>query len=277
MNGAAPVVSIVIVAHSVRAELERCLASIAEHAGLPVEVILVDNASTDGTQDWVAGAHPEVTLVQLAENLGVAARDHGLRRAQAPHTMFLDSDCALTAEALPTLVEALAEHEEWGLVGPRLVGDDGELQLSCRRFPPLLLPLLRRPPLARYLQDSHVVRRHLMADEDHDHVRPVLYVLGACQLFRTSLARIAGPFDDKVFLGWDDADWCIRIRDAGGEVVYHPGATVVHSYRRLTLREPLSRAAWRQLLAHVYFQRTYARRRRELVRLQDELDRWSSR
>lgn len=268
-----PTVTIVIVAHSVRDELERCLASIREHAGMPVQTILVDNASTDDTKEWVAREHPDVEVVGLDENLGVAARDHGLRRARGRHTMFLDSDAALTAGALPAMVRALDDQDEWGLLGPRLTYEDGELQLSPRRFPPLLLPILRRPPLGRFFEQRRTVRRHLMADMDHTRARPVLYVLGACQLFRTSLARIAGPFDDKVFLGWDDADWCLRIRDAGGEVVYFPEATVIHSYRRLTNAQPVSRAAWRQLRAHVYFQRSYFRRRPELLRLQDELDR----
>jgi GT2 family glycosyltransferase len=221
----------------------------------------------------VREAHPEVELVELPENVGVAARDHGLRRSESPYTMFLDSDAALTDGALPALVAALEEHETWGLVGPRLAYDDGDLQLSTRRYPPLTLPLLRRPPLSRFFEDGATVRRHLMADDDHTRTRPVLYVLGACQLFRTSLARIAGPFDDRVFLGWDDADWCFRIRDAGGEIVYFPDATVIHSYRRLTSRKPVSRAAWRQLKAHAYFQWRYRRRRRELIALSERLDR----
>jgi len=270
---ATPHVSIIIVAHSVQHELERCLGSIREHAQLPVEVFLVDNASTDGTREWISREHPEVELVKLDRNIGVAARDHGLRRAVAPYTMFLDSDAALTSGALPELVGALEEHPDWGLLGPRLVYDDGELQLSMRRYPPLLLPLLRRPPLDRVFENGRLVRHHLMADDDHGQARPVLYVLGACQLFRTSLARVAGPFDDKVFLGWDDADWCFRIRDAGGEIVYFPGATVIHSYRRLTRSRPVSRAALRQLEAHVRFQWKYRQRRHELVRLGDELDR----
>jgi GT2 family glycosyltransferase len=265
-------VSIVVVAHSVREELERCFASIKAHAAMRVEVILVDNASTDGTIDWAARAHPEVTIVPLPENIGVAARDEGLRRATAPYIMFLDSDAALTPGALATMVAALERHPSWGLVGPRLVYDDGALQLSCRRFPPLLLPLLRRPPLDRFFEDGRAVRRHLMADIDHEHTRPVVYVLGACQLFRASLARVAEPFGDRVFLGWDDADWCIRIRDAGGEVVYLPRAKVVHTYRRLTRRQPVSQAGWRQLRAFLYFQRKYLRRRTALLRLGEELD-----
>ena len=267
-----PEVTIVVVAHSVQDELARCFASIRDHAAMPTQVVLVDNASTDGSAEWVKDAHPEVELVELDENIGVAARDHGLRRARGRYTMFLDSDAALTADARPAMVAALDNHPEWGLLGPCLVHDDGELQLSPRRFPPLLLPLLRRPPLGRFFEDGQIVGRHLMKDIDHGRVRPVLYVLGACQLFRTSLARIAGPFDDKVFLGWDDADWCIRIRDAGGEVVYFPEATVIHSYRRMTAAQPVSRAAWRQLKAHFYFQRSYLRRRRELVAVQRRLD-----
>jgi GT2 family glycosyltransferase len=270
-------VTIVVVAHSVRDELERCFGSIADHAGLPVHTILVDNASQDDTLDWVRGAHPEVEVVQLQANLGVAARDHGLRRSRSPYTMFLDSDAALTPNALPAMVSALAENGEWGLLGPRLVYDDGSLQMSCRRFPPLGLPLYRRPPFDRIFERRRTVRHHLMAEFDHLRIRPVLYVLGACQLFRTSLARRAGPFDDRVFLGWDDADWCFRIRNAGGEIVYFPEATVVHSYRRQTRREPASRAAIRQLVAFLYFQRTYWSRREELLSLQEDLDRRATR
>jgi GT2 family glycosyltransferase len=267
-----PDVTIVVVAHSVRSELERCLASIRAHAEASVQTVLVDNASTDDTRAWVRAAHRDVVLVQLDHNIGVAARDQGLRRAKGRYTMFLDSDTALTEGALPTMVAALDEHPEWGLIGPRLVFDDGSLQLSCRRFPPLLLPLLRRPPLERFFESGATVQRHLMADSRHDRTRPVLYVLGACQLFRTSLARKAGPFDQRVFLGWDDADWCIRIRDAGGEIVYFPQATVIHTYRRLTRSRPVSRAAWRQLKAHARFQWRYRNRRRELIRLGHELD-----
>jgi GT2 family glycosyltransferase len=271
-SGAEPTVSIVIVAHSVRRELERCLASIREQAGLPTQVVLVDNASTDDTRSWVAREHPEVEVVALDHNLGVAARQRGLERASGRYTMFLDSDAALTEGALPAMVEALEQHPDWGLLGPRLVDEDGSLQLSCRRFPSLLLPVVRRPPFDRWFDSSRLVRRHLMEDIDHSVPRAVPYVLGACQLFRTSSARKAGSFDNRIFYGPDDIDWCIRIRDAGGAVVYFPHATVVHSYRRMTRRQPLSRAALHHLRGFVYFRWKYRRRWGELRRLEQELD-----
>ncbi|HEV2785483.1 MAG TPA: glycosyltransferase [Solirubrobacteraceae bacterium] len=268
-----PAVTIVIVTYDARDHLARCLASIDEHAAMPVRTIVVDNASTDDTLAHVRAHHPSVELVELERNIGVAAREHGLQRVRSRFAMFLDSDAALTPAALPAMVAALDEHPSWGLIGPRLVHDDGSPQPSCRRFPPLLLPLLRRPPLGRWFEPRRTVQDHLMADFDHARTRPVLYVLGACQLFRAALARAAGPFDSNVFLGWDDADWCFRIRDAGGEIVFFAGATVVHSYQRVTNRRPLSASALRQLRAFLYFQRLYRGRRRELIRLSRELDR----
>ena len=135
-----------IVAHSERGELERCLGSIRDHAGMPVQVVLIDNASTDDTVPWARKNQPEVEIVELEKNIGVAARQYGLERARAPLTMFLDSDAALTADALPAMVAALDQHPDWGLIGPRLIGDDGRLQLSSRRFRPQ--PAAGSPPAA---------------------------------------------------------------------------------------------------------------------------------
>jgi N-acetylglucosaminyl-diphospho-decaprenol L-rhamnosyltransferase len=256
----------------VRPELERCLSSIDDHAGVPTKTILVDNASTDDTLEWVRGEHPDVTVIELPRNDGDQARQHGVERSRSPYTMFLDSDAALTSGALPTMVAALEEHPDWGLVAPKLVYDDGTLQLSCRRFPPRLLPVMRRPPLERFFEGSYAVRHHLMADADHDHARPVLYVISACMLFRTSVASAIGSFGSGIFYGPADADWCIRIRDVGAEVVYFPDAVVTHSYRRITQSRPVSLVSLRFLRDFVYFQWRYRGRRRELIRLGEELD-----
>ena len=271
-----PVVTVVVVGHSVRPELERCLGSVARHAGVPTEAIYVDNASRDGSADWVRGAYPDAQVVQLPQNRFGAARNAALPLSRGRHTLFLDSDAELTDGALPTLVDALDTHPGWGLVAPRLVHGDGRLQLSTRRFPPLPLPLLRRPPLERVFEHRRTVQRHLMADDGHARARPVLYAISACHLFRTELARRIGPLDERLAWGWEDADWCIRIRDAGADVVYLPEAVVVHGYRRLTRRRPLSRDALRQLGCHVHFQRKYRSRKGELLALQDRLDRESA-
>lgn len=273
MSRAAPDVSVIVVASDVRDEVLACLDSVEWHAApVAVEVILVDNASQDGTAEAVAESFPSVQVVTLVRNVGVAARNAGLRRARGRLRMFLDSDARLTAGALPELVDYLDTHPRVGLVGPKLVYDDGTLQLSARRFPPLLLPLMRRPPLGRLFDDSRPVRRHLMADDRHDRTREVEYVLGACQLFTARAQAAAGEIDPSIFFGPDDVDWCLRIRRARLGVAYHPVATVIHGYRRSSARNPASRIALRQLTAFVRFQWTWRHARSRLIQEGREMD-----
>jgi GT2 family glycosyltransferase len=268
-----PLVSIVVIAHSVRHELEGCFASIAKHAEVPTETILVDNSSTDDTVKWARASKPDVRLIELDENTWDSARNPAMAVARGRYTMFLDSDARLTAGALPAMVSALDANPDWGLLGPALQYPDGTRQLSCRRFPPLLLPVMRRPPLRRFLESSPTVMRHLMADVEHSKPRPVLYLIAACHLFRTALAWQIGGLDEAIGRGGcADIDWCIRFWDAGSKVVFFPGATVIHDYRRASNRAPLSRGALRHLNSFVRLQWKYRGRRRELTRLQNRLD-----
>lgn len=257
--------TIIVIAHDVREEVLVCLESIERHADpLTIEVVLVDNGSRDGTSEAVTERFPSVEVIPLDRNEGLPARNHGLRRASGRHRMFLDSDARLTPGALSTLVTALDESPKIGLVGPRLVYPSGELQLSCRRYPPLTLPILRRPPLVRWFEDGRTVRRHLMADEPHDRRRRVEYVLGACQVFRAEAQAKAGEIDRGYWFGPDDADWCLSIREAGFDVVYVPDAEVVHDYRRSSASSPVSTMAARHLIGHLRFQAKWWRRRRRL-------------
>lgn len=270
---AAPDVSVIVVAHDVRDEVLACLESVERHAApATYELLLVDNASRDGTAAAVAEAFPAARVVRLPRNVGVAARNEGLRRARGRTRMFLDSDARLTAGALPELVAYLDAHPEVGLVGPRLVYEDGSLQLSARRLPPVLLPLMRRPPLRRFFDGSRWVRRHLMAGEPHDRTREVEYVLGACQLFTARAQAAAGEIDERIFFGPDDAEWCLQVRAAGLQVVYHPAATVVHGYRRSSAARPLSRVALAQLWAFARFQWRWRGERSRLLREGREMD-----
>jgi len=263
---AVPDVTAVVIAWNVRAELEACFQSLRDHAGaLAVETIYVDNGSTDGSADLVAERFSEVTVIRRPTNEGMPARNHGLRRARGRHRMLLDSDARLTEGALATAVAVLDSDPKIGLVGPRLVYPDGGLQLSCRRFPPLSLPLIRRPPLDRYLEDGLVVRHHLMADASHDRRRRVEYVLGACQVFSAEAQAAAGEFDDAIWYGHDDAHWCFSMRMAGFDVVYVPDAVVVHDYRRSSAAKPLSMRSLRMLQAHAHFQRTWWKHRGQLI------------
>ncbi len=259
-------VSVIVIARNVRDEVRACLRSVAEHAGpLAVEAIVVDNGSTDGTPAIVAEEFPDVRVVALANNEGGSARNHGMRIARGRYRMFLDSDALLTPGALEDLVAYMDAHPEVGLVGPRLVYPSGELQPSARRLPALWLPLLRRPPLSRWLDEGAAVRRHLMLDVPADRTREAEYVIGACQLFSAAAQEAAGELDPRIPFAPEDIDWCLQIRAAGLRVAYRPEATVVHVYRRTTARHPVSRAALDHLRGFLYFRWKWRRSWRALV------------
>ncbi len=261
-----PDVSVIVVAHNVRDEVLKCLASVHEHPDdLSFEMFVVDNASTDGTAQAVRDAFPATEVIELPRNEAGIARNHALRRARGRTRLFLDSDATLTEGALGRIVETLGAGNDVGLVGPRLVYPSGELQLSCRRFPPLVLPLLRRPPLSRWLDDSAIVRRHLMADDPHDATRDVEYVISACALFSREAQARAGQLDSRYFHAPEDVDWCMAIRRAGLRVVYEPRAVVIHDYRRSTAASPFTRGALRHLLDFYRFQWKWRRERRRLI------------
>lgn len=267
-------VSIIVIARDVREEVHRCLRSVAEHHGdLEVETILVDNASSDHTVESVAEQFPQTHLIRLSRNEGGSARNHGLRIATGRYRMFLDSDACLTAGALPDLVAFMDAHPEVGLVGPRLVYADGRPQPSARRLPPLILPLLRRPPLSRWFEDGRVVRHHLMLDVDIDGTREAEYVIGACQMFSAAAQNAAGELDPRIPFAPEDIDWCIQIRLAGYRIAHRPEATVIHDYRRTSARRPFSRQGLEHLYGFAYFQWKWRHERRVLREEGAEMER----
>ena len=258
-------VSICVVTYRDRENLLRCLESIERHADVAHEVIVVDDASPDGSAAAVCERHPDVRLIERSENGGlVAGRNDALRCAHGTYVLMLDSDTELRPGALSAMTRVLAEDPTVGLVGPRLVAPDGELQLSCRRFPPFLIPVMRRGPYARLDADPALHRWHLMKDFDHAHSRPVAWVSGAAQMSRRSLAQRLGPYDRRVSsYGGEDLDWCLRVWEMGSRVLYVPEAVVVHRWQRVTSRDPFGRKSFRALRDWYYLQWKHRRLRRD--------------
>ena len=229
-----PVVSIVILTWNSRALVSACLAALpAATASLPTEVIVVDNGSRDGTAELLA-ARADVVTITNPVNRGVApARNQGLRRARGEFVALLDVDTVPSPGAFATLVARLREAPRVGLVGPKLVGADGALQYSCRRFPTLVDKVLRRLParVGRAIADDVELRWW-----DHAGVRAVDYVIGACQVIRRTALDQVGLLDERIFYGPEDVDLCLRMHRAGWGVEYVPAAVVMHLERRVTTK-----------------------------------------
>ena len=260
-----PDVSIVIVAYRAREHVMRCLASIAAHADLAHETIVVDDGSGDGTVEAVGALFPGVRVIAKQRNEGlVAGRNAALPLVRGRLVMMLDADTELRPGALARLAAVLDGDRRIGLVGPRLVGPDGELQLTCRRFPPLLIPFMRRGPYARLDPDPAAHRWHMMADFDHAGQRPVAWVSGAAQMWRAELIDRIGRYDRRISsYGGEDLDWCLRVWEAGEQVHYAPQAEIVHHWQQMTRQNLYGHKSFRALRDWYYLQWKHRRLRRD--------------
>lgn len=251
-----PTVSVVVVSYRARDDVLRCLDALRRDTETPHETIVVDDGSGDGTVEAVREAFPEARVLAKERNEGlVVGRNSALPMVRGRFALMLDSDTEVRPGAIATLADVLDRNPGVGLVGPKLVYPDGELQLSCRRFPPLLAPVTRRGPYARFNPDPASHRRHLMKDFDHASERPVVWVAGAAQMWRADLPSRIGGFDPRVSsYGGEDLDWCLRVWEAGLEVRYVPQAEIVHDWRKVTRKSRFGAASWRAFGDWYYLQ-----------------------
>ena len=233
--------SIVVVSFNARTDLAACLTSLRDAPpAVRHEIIVVDNASTDGSAD-IARAVPGVTVIPLAENSGFAAANNaGIRAAHGDLLLLLNNDTIVPAGAIDRLVERLASVKEAAIAGPRLVDASGAVELSFGR---MISPLneLRRKRLSRQW-----IERQTQKEQFVD------WVSGACLLVCRTDAEKAGLLDERFFLYTEDVDFCHAVRRLGRKVLFTPVATITHLRGRSRASQPeASRAAYRR--SHVAF------------------------
>ena len=221
-------VTVVIVSFNTREELEACLASIA--AAPPAvahRVVVVDNASSDGTPAAVRQHWPWVRLIASDRNLGFAAANNlAIREADTEFVLLLNSDTLVPAGAIDALVLALESDTGAVAAGPRLVGADGRPEIS---FGPMLGPFneLRQKVLGR-LYDRRVAGAVALVTRATRRRHYPDWVSGACLLVRRADALAAGLLDDRYFLYAEDVDFCAALRALGRRILFTPDAEVVH-------------------------------------------------
>lgn len=196
----------------------------------PVEVVVVDNGSTDGTAGMVREEFPEVRLLVDPENPGYgAAANRAIAATSAPYVLLLNGDTRLMPGALAALADHLDRHPRTGLAGPRLVNAKGHPQPSCFPFLGTFRLALEKSPLGRWLARVPALReRWLLLHGPHDRPRTVPWVLGSALAIRREAFEAVGGFDPGFFLYAEEVDLCYRLWQAGWEVGFTPAATVVH-------------------------------------------------
>lgn len=228
----APDVTVVMVTWNVRDVALRSLELLLERAGgLDLEVIVVDNASRDGTVEAIRSRHPGVVVIANRENVGFARGcNQGLDAARGRHLLLLNPDAwPGDARTLVGLVGALDRDPTLGAVGPRIEYPDGVLQAQCGRRDYRLRHLVWEALYLHVLFPRNPIFSHqLMGDWDHRGRREVEAISGAFLLVRTRAARMAGGIPEDVFLYYDDLALCLRLRRRGWRIECLGDLTAVH-------------------------------------------------
>ena len=238
-----PRLAIVIVNFNAREHLENCLASLAAAPPLTThEIVVVDNASTDGSASSVRSRWPAVTIFEQPENRGFAsANNAGIRATAGELVLLLNNDTIVPPGALDRLVARLDANRAVAVAGPRLVDGDGNPELS---FGPMISPageLRQKTVVALYARDIGPAVRWVRHATSSEH--EVDWVSGACLLVRRSAAEAAGLLDERYFLYTEDVDFCAAIRAEGHRVLFTPAAEVVHLRGRSRATAPAASAA----------------------------------
>jgi len=195
----------------------------------PVEVVVVDNASSDDSVARVASRFPQAKLIVEEQNGGYSrAANRGIAATCGDFVVVMNPDVALETGSLATLRDFLASHPEAGSCGPKLLNPDGSLQPSCRRFPTLATGLMRSTILGRLLRSNRATRDYLMTDFPHDRPAEVDWLSGACLALRRAALDQVGGFDEGFFMFCEDVDICLRLNQAGWKNFYVPAAAAVH-------------------------------------------------
>jgi GT2 family glycosyltransferase len=239
--------SIVVVSYNARADLEACLASLATAAPrTPHEIIVVDNASTDGSAAAIRDGWPGVRLIALDRNGGFAAANNvGIRAASGQLVLLLNGDTIVPSGAIDALVDRLRAHPLAAVAGPRLVDARGRVELS---FGPMISPLneLRQKSIvALHARGFAPVSRWVERATRQE--RYVDWVSGAALLVYRREAEAAGLLDERYFLYTEDVDFCAAIRQQGRRILFTPAAQITHLRGRSRASAPAATdAAYRR-------------------------------
>lgn len=233
--------TIVIVTFNVSDVVSRCLESLSAHPpALAHEIVVVDNASTDGTAATIRARWPGVQVISLPENRGFAASNNiGIRETAALNSrwiVLLNSDTVVPAGALDRLVSRAEAFDDVGVAGPRLVDAEGRPELSFGPMPGPLNEARQKRLWTAYARRAGWAVRRVERLTSTEHFPD--WVSGACLLVRRADAVAAGLLDERYFIYLEDADFCAAVRALGRRVLFTPVATVTHLRGRTRLKAP---------------------------------------
>ena len=225
-----PSVSAIVVSYNVRDQLIETLGAYYSSCGQQAEVVVVDNASFDGSADAVAAAFPQAALIRLDHNVGFgSANNAGLEKCHGELILTLNPDVLVKEGCVAALAAVLDDNPQAGAAGPRLERPDGKLDLAARRgFPSPLSAFYRLSGLSRLFPRSRRFNRYNLGDVSSESAHEIDAGTAACLMVRRKAIDQVGFFDPQFFMYGEDLDLCYRLREGGWRIYYVPDAAAVH-------------------------------------------------
>ncbi len=236
--------SVIIVTWNVREDILRCLNSIRENPPRDeCEIIVIDNASNDGTANAVRRRFPDIRLISNDKNRGFAgANNQGFAKAAGRYVFFLNPDTVVRPGSFDVLLDFMEDRPDVGACGPRLVFEDGRIQKTVRCFPTFAGTLHRHTIFKTLGIFRPAYNKWLMKDFTYDRTADVDQIMGAALMVRRNVLEDVGPMDEQnFFMYYEEVDLCYRIKKAGLRIVFVPDAEIIHLGGRSSKQIPVEK------------------------------------
>lgn len=247
-------VAIVIVSTNEAHWVEACLPTVFEHAGdASLQVIIVDNSSTDGTRERVESRFPQARVVDSVNRGFAYGNNRGLEVAHARYVLLLNPDTEIIEGTFGELTRLLDERPEVGLAGVRQVTGDGRLCLTIRRFPSLTRALGEAFSSERWPVHPSWAGERVLDPAAYEHEGECDWTSGSFMLVRREALLSAGLLDERFFLQSEEPDLCLRLKRAGWQIRHVPEMTIIHHAQKAGVQP-------RMVAQEAYARRQYARK-----------------
>jgi GT2 family glycosyltransferase len=244
--------SIILINYRMKGMLTKCISSILKTQNFKnYEIILVNKPCGDDTEYFIKHEFPSVRIISH-DKFGVAEmRNVGIRNSNGRYLLMLDTDTEVKSD-FTNIIKFMKNHQDAGALGPKLVAPDLSLQYSCRTFYDIKTTFFRRTFLGDLFPKHRVLRKHLMLDWDHNDIKQVDWVQGACFFMSRKAITNVGLFDEFSPFGCEDVAWCSKARQKGWNVYYFPEVKVIHNYQRSS-RSLFSKRATEHLISFIKY------------------------
>lgn len=234
--------SIIIVNYNVKEFLENSLQSILKATSrISYEIIVVDNASDDGSIELIKSKFPEVKLIENKENIGFSrANNIALNIARGKYFLLLNPDTIVEEDTFETMLKFFDENKDVGLAGCKIINPDGTLQAGCRRsFPGPWNSFCKVTGLSSLFPKSRIFARYNLTYLDENLTHEVDAISGSFMFLKSEIYKKIGGLDEDFFMYGEDLDWCFRVQQAGYKVFYVHSTQIIHYKGESTKRSSI--------------------------------------